>query len=213
MEPKRPAKLVSRPKDTAKIHKRSHNGTKGSLPNPLLFVNVSNPAEGKRKDSRKAVRSFVMKQYQQSRKQNEHHQLQKEELEGEDDAVEDGQERLQTPVNADILHPSCRSDTSRDVEEIQLISAQNRSLSPNLAHVKSRSSPLSILGNGSFDPFDSYPSQVDTRAHHLIYLCKCRQSWSAAVLGKCRRMAVKAPHHIRSLTDWAHRSKHDRHFP
>ena len=172
MEPKRPAKSVSRPRDTTKVHKQTQNGIKSTQSNPLLFINISNPAERKRKDSRKAVRSFVMKQYQRSQKTVEPLQVREMELEeGEDDAVEEVIGNLQPAEDADNSQSLTLSDNDHDVGESSIISRQHRFSSSDSIHTGHCNTPLSILGCGSLDPFDSYPSQIDMRAHQLIDMC------------------------------------------
>ena len=176
-EPRRPAKLPSRPRETTKIQKGTQNGTKRTQPNPLLFVNVSDPAESKRQDSRKAVRSFVMKQYKQSQKTYDPLQMLEMELDkGKDDAVEDALVRSQVVKNTNISQSPSWPDNSCDVEEISMTSRQHHLSSPSLAHTRQRSSPLSILSSGSLDPFDSYPAQIDMRAQQLVHMCTCKRS-------------------------------------
>ena len=102
MEPKGPAKSISRLKETTNLRKYAQNGTKSTQQNALLFVNIADPADRNRKDSRKAVRSFVMKQYKQSQKTIEPLQTREMELEEEDDdAVEDAPARSQLTGDTD----------------------------------------------------------------------------------------------------------------
>ena len=176
VELKRPADPIYRPRETTRQHKQSQNVRKGIQPNPLLFVNVSDPAESKCQDSRKAVRSFVMKKYKQSQKISESFHLEHMKLdEDTDEIVNNGLELSQVARSADSLS-QLWPDNSCDMEEPLITPRQHGFPWLSLAYEGQSSSPMSIIGNGSLDPFDSYPVQIDMPAHELIDMCTCDQS-------------------------------------
>lgn len=175
----RPSKSSARSRQTAKSHSQSQDGTKSNQPSALLFVDVSGPKESKRPGRRKAVRSFLMKQYKQSQKISDPLQIPPVELGDECDNVNNAQvtsAATSPPLaenDADSSHSSSQVSNHRhDAEKVFLASRQLCVSSPNSEKAAYPNSPLSFLGNGSLDPFDSYPARIEIRAHQLLDLCR-----------------------------------------
>ena len=177
-QPLRPSKSSARSRTTVKSQSQRQDATKDSQPNTLLFVDVSDPSESRREDRRKAVRSFVMKKYKQSQRSTEPLQTHKANLDDES-GVDNTHNSLviASPLFAenDTDSPHLLSQSpnhSSDVEDGAVASSQLYAASPDLVNAAPPNSPYNALGSGSIDPFDSYPAQIELRAHQLIDLCR-----------------------------------------
>ena len=93
-----------------------------------------------------------------------------------EDVVEESLEVSRVVGSADNLLSQSWPDNSCDVEELSMTPRQHSFPWPTLAHTGQSNSPISILGSGSLDPFDSYPVQIDMRAHELVSMCTCGHS-------------------------------------
>ena len=197
MEVKQSAKLVARSRNASKQQKRSQNEKKRPQPNGLLFVNFSDPAESKREDSRKAVRSFVMKKFkflQRSSKSSNQEPMTLDE--DTNDVVEETPQVSQIAENTDNsslqIAPTTDNSSSlvadngddwlfqtdladsREMEDFAMTTTKQGFPWPTLAPPEHYyNNPVSILGSGFLDPFDSYPVQIDMRGHNLVDLCTC----------------------------------------
>ncbi len=178
--PSRPSKSSRRAKQTGQTGGQGRDAAKSSQIPSFMFVDVSDPNESRREEKRKACRSFVMKQYKQS--QNSAASVAVEVDDDSDDDDEDTTTKFRGATsssgllesNADSPHSLSqpRGDNSSNETTDLLASRRLYVSSPdwdNAAHPII--SPLSLLGNGSLDPFDSYPSRIEMPAHQLIDMC------------------------------------------
>ena len=190
----RPATSPLHPGRKSIAQRGAQDGIQSIQSSTLMFVNVSNPAESKRQDNRKAVRKFVMKQYRQSQKTSPLIQLEQAELdEGDDDDDEPMRDAPLIPHIADETDPSSSSKSS-DWEEALTTSNSSKFQSPDLAIVWPVSSPVSTLGSGSLDPFDSYPDQVEMRVHELLEMCECISLCSVYRIRQSQKTQLSSSH-------------------
>lgn len=150
-----------------------------TTPAELHFVNLSKPNEGKDKETRKAIRIHIMQQYIQKKKLRETRWTTKT-LSSQRCTC---RRAISTSRNGSTsgpgVCPRCNGrqwtvkESAPDLSEGRQIGQQQTLVRPTNRRKRLTTGPITMLGAGRVDPFDTYPAKARPDTHELLDHCKC----------------------------------------
>ena len=165
------SKPTSRQTGTRAIGQRSPPRKSRIQPGPLMFVNITDPAESKRADNRQAVRKFVMVQHSYKQKTRSRSIIGEEEQSDDDDPHHEAVQEPKLVYNRE----SSTSEYSLASEEASggasILTTKNPLQCPDVANGLLPNSLMTRPISSQLDPFDTHPAKIDMRVHQLLDMC------------------------------------------